>query len=537
MDSEYPPLPSSKTVNASLQNLSLSDGESTAQVSSGSDTPVPVTNGHGSAQPKVQTIVNNGDLILEYTSSKHGSMSRTQLATYRWKVSSGSLMQSSPYFRAFLDPEKFSEGRNFMRQRELHILSTNSTMNGTIEGSSHTPDEIDLPVMRLPDTHLSSRLGADTVGLFLRVLSFDSFNDEEKRAFDTEFKVQRPSSVAGLIELSDAFNSPQAVRATLIRSGYTPGKPKLPMTKFNLGMLKLNEDRIRQSIFIAKFLESQSLFQMLTHTLVVMGSKFWVNGVESPEPGAPSWHYFPDGLEEELYYRRQCVLNTITDLQAHFLRIYGALEEPNTPKSGNVHNPSSATRQYQCRCALGNSSACDTFHLGQMTRFFSLRTKTIFVGSTLIDPDFDPEFEGSDAEAEIQPERPNDITAIISLLKQCPDYQIDSNHTACGIRRRFLPSLDCIEGFVGDERGLLGVNMKYWHRRENSGPGGTGTGEPWPRIYGSWANRSHRRALVIDLRLSRITGIPKISPGGPGGEFREEDARLLFTAKRRNWEA
>jgi hypothetical protein len=206
--------------------------------------------------------------------------------------------------------------------------------------------------------------------------------------------------------------------------------------------------------------------------------------------------------------------------------------------------PNQQTKPYQCRCGLGNSSACDAFHLGQMMRFFALRTKTIFLGSTLIDPDFNPDMDENEIENEnlgaaetLSSERslpPTDITALISSLKQCPDYQIDSNHTACGIRRRFLPSLDCIEGFVGDERGLLGVNMRYWRRGEAPLGGSSG---PWPQILGSWANRAHRRALAIDIRLSRISGVPNMSRGMPAAEFREEDARLLFTAKKRNWEA
>ncbi|KAL5049579.1 hypothetical protein BDW71DRAFT_204287 [Aspergillus fruticulosus] len=536
MDSEYPPLPSSKAINASIQNISLSDGEGITQVSSGLETPSSVINGReqDSSYPSTQVIVDSGDLILEYTSSKHPQTTPT-----RWRASSESLMQSSPYFRALLDPDKFSEGRNFMKQRELYKLDVGPTVNEGDSGFSGdaSPDQNALPTMRLPNNHLPPRLGSDTVGLFLKVLSFDSFNEGEKQSFDAEVRAQRPSFIAGLIEIADAFNSPEAVRECLKRACYTLGKPKLPMTKFTSSMLRLNEDRIRQSIFIAKFLNDRTVFKMLTHALIVAGSRFWVNGIEGTEPDTPSWYYFSDGLEEELHYRRQSVLNTITDLQAHFLRIYGALEEPTVPgKPGTLPlpNPSSASRQYQCRCGLGNSSACDIFHLGQMTRFFSLRTKTIFIGSTLLDPDFNPDVEDTDAEAETGT-RPTDITSVISLLKQCPDYQIDSNHMACGIRRRFLPALDCIEGFVGDERGLLGVNLNYWHRGVSGDRGGDGSN--WPHVQGSWANSAHRRALVIDLRLSRITGIPLMSPGSPAAEYREEDARLLFTAKKRNWEA
>ncbi|RDW90195.1 uncharacterized protein DSM5745_01970 [Aspergillus mulundensis] len=535
MDSEYPPLPSSKVIEASTQDISLSDGEGVTQVSSGSETPNLVASAHvhDASYHNTQVIVSSGDLILEYASS---SRAHTGTRT-RWRVSSEGLMQSSPYFRALLDPNKFSEGRDFMKQRELRNLDVGSTANGDAGLSeNHTSEQNAVPTMRLPDNHLSPRLGPDTVALFLQALSYTSFNDEEKKSFAAEARSQKPSFIADLIELADAFNSPDAVRDSLKRAGYTLGKPKLPMTRFTSAMLKLSESRIRQSIFIARFLNERTTFQMLTHALVVAGSRNWVNGLEGTEPGTPSWHYFSDGLEDELYYRRQSVLNTITDLQAHFLRIYGALEEPTLPKAGIFPSPSSVPRQYQCRCGLGNSSACDTFHLGQMTRFFSLRTKTIFIGSTLLDPDFNPDIEATDAESGSEAgTRPTDIASIISQLKQCPDYQIDSNHVACGIRRRFLPSLDCIEGFVGDERGLLGVNLSYW-REQGSGCRGGGGGN-WPHINGSWANRAHRRALVIDLRLARVTGIPLMSPGGLGAEYREEDARLLFTAKKRNWEA
>lgn len=229
-------------------------------------------------------------------------------------------------------------------------------------------------------------------------------------------------------------------------------------------------------------------------------------------------------------------MNTITDLQAYFLRAYGALEGTNDPKPNNAISflGGNQSRQYQCRCGYGNSSACDTFHLGQMTRFFALRTKTIFIGSSLLDPDFGPELDGADDDdgddgdapglATLDPP-PTDICAIIASLKQCPDYQIDSNHTGCGIRRRFIPPLDCIEGLVGDRRGLLGVELARWDAAQ------------WGLASGSWANRALRRALVIEIHFARISAIPRMTPGVLLSDSREENARLLFTAKRRRWEA
>ncbi|KAL3481968.1 hypothetical protein BJX99DRAFT_111699 [Aspergillus californicus] len=548
MDSEYPPLPSSKVVDAALQSTSLLDGEGAVNISSGSGTPLSVAHGHqqgSSSKSCTRVIIESGDIILEYTPVKRDPTGEGESVGCRWRVSSDSLMQNSPYFRALLDPDKFYEGRHLMRQRKLYGPGIGAEVDRDAIGfPGSNPAQDMLPTIRLPDNHLSSRLGLDNIELFLKVLSFDSFNEEEKESFHAEVKTQRLPAITKLIELADAFNSLQSVRDTLRRSGYTPGKPKLPLTKFNTSMLKLNEDRIRQSISISKFLNDRTVFQMLTHTLIVTGSKSWINGIHSPEPDTPSWHYFPDGLEEELYYRRQCVLNTITDLQAHFLRVYGALGDPAGTKPPNTPGipPPTASRQtqtqfYQCRCALGNSSACDAFHLGQMTRFFTLRTKTIFLGSTLIDPDFNPNIDEESDQEDQQSGRsspPSQITSIIASLKQCPDYQIDSNHTACGIRRRFLPSLDCLEGFVGDERGLLGVNLKFWQGQEQ---GGSRAGTKWPHIAGSWANRSLQRALVIDLRLARISGIPAMSRGTFRAGSREEDARLLFTAKKRNWEA
>ncbi|KAL3467508.1 hypothetical protein BJX64DRAFT_247884 [Aspergillus heterothallicus] len=537
MNREYPPLPSSGTIGDLFQHMSIAgDGGAAESYVRSEQLSASAANGLNGgepglgSQPASRVIVDGGDLFLECSPPSRVDGP----AVYRWKVHSESLMQSSPYFRALLDPNKFSEGRLLMKQRELYSHEVGSWKRGGNTGVfNNTAVHDALPTIRMPDNHLSSRSGLDTVELFLKVLSYDSFDAEGKKSFDAEVRAQRPSSVAKLIELADAYNSLQAVRDALGRSGYTLGKPKLPLTKFNSAVLKINEERIRQYIFIADFVKERIIFQTLTHALIVAGSKHWASGLEDPEPDTPKWKYLPDGLEEELYYRRQCVLNTITDLQAHFLRVFGALEEP------TVSRPSTLNQQikpYQCRCGLGNSSACDAFHLGQMTRFFALRTKTIFLGSTLIDPDFNPEFE-ENATPETQSERSNpppDIMALIALLKQCPDYQIDSNHTACGIRRRFLPSLDCIEGFVGDERSLLGVNMRHWRlgkEAQNSESSGQ-----WSQIHGSWANRAHRRALTIDIRLSRISGVPSISRGTPAAEFREEDARLLFTARKRNWE-
>ncbi|PYH45727.1 uncharacterized protein BP01DRAFT_279255, partial [Aspergillus saccharolyticus JOP 1030-1] len=542
------------------------------------------------ASPAMKTILRTGDIAVEYLDSEPAAVPN------RWRVSSNDLMRNSPYFRALLDPNKFAEGRDFMNQKiQRQRLPSQSAPEGLSPDDDNDPAFIadELPVVRLPSDHFTSRLGTDAIELFLEVLSFDSYDDEHQRLFGARLRVQPVSLVTRLVELADAFNSPEAVQKVLRQLPYAFGRGKIPLTKFDAALLlKLPEDQIRQTIFVARFLDQHAIVQVYTHALVVLGSRYWANGVvETPDTPTLPWRYLTGGIEEELYFRRQCVLNTITDLQAHFLRAYGALEEPtdepygstaSTPASTPTSTSSTATatatpqprppfslpatsttlhpRHFQCRYGFANSSACDAFHLGQMTRFFSLRAKTIFLGSTLIDdPDFlslldeengkeegEEEEEKDDAARDDQSPNRTNIVALLAALKQCPDYQIDSNHTGCGIRRRFLPPLDCIERFVGDARGLLGVAVGDSCSPKSS----RSSGSRWPwGMSESWANRFRPRALVLDVHLSRVNAVPVWSKprasangGGCGGGGRisssqEENARLLFTARRRNWEA
>ncbi|PWY90035.1 hypothetical protein BO70DRAFT_368623 [Aspergillus heteromorphus CBS 117.55] len=539
-----------------------------------------------------KVILKTGNIVVEYLGSDSdrevgGSVqTQTQAAVRnrRWRVSSEELMRNSPYFGALLDPEKFREGRQFLQRKMMvhrgGLTSEPGNSNGHAFDDEQSPPPFTpdpevkyLPVIALPSQHFSAKLGVDAIELFLEILCFRSFDEELKAQFNAKLKVLPVSLIARLLELADAFNSPLVVRDTLKRAGYAFGKGKFTPSKFDPSLLKLSEDRIRQTIFVARILNEPVIFQVMTHALLVMGSKAWVNGVERPDCPVFPWRYLSNGIEEELYFRRQCVLNTITDLQAYFLRAYGGLEDPDPkPRPPAPGKPSLSVplttlqpRLFQCRYAYGNSSACDAFHLGQMTRFFSLRTKTIFLGSTLIDPDFalDPSDDDSDDEPDHfdsdphSQHPPTDITAILAALKQCPDYQIDPNHIGCGVRRRFTPPLDCIERFVGDGRGLLGVDILSWPSISSTTTTTTSNNTsndinipiPNNRTPTSWTNRTLPRAHIIDIRFSRINAIPLLSRGTSTSRntttsttprlspSQEENARLLFTAKKRNWEA
>ncbi|OJJ45706.1 hypothetical protein ASPZODRAFT_68530 [Penicilliopsis zonata CBS 506.65] len=482
-------------------------------------------NKHIHVPPKV--ISNNGDVIIQLDGFQGAE-------THRWQVNSEDLIRNSPYFRALLDPNKFIEGRTFMEQKAVYTSQVSFENDTPLDEGQDSSGF--LPSVHLPTKESAlPRLGMEAVELFLKILCSTSLDCEAKEVFHREVKYKPVSLVAKVVEIADIFNSPQAVRTCLHDSAYAYGKNKNPFYRFSAPLLKMSEDRLRQALCIAIFLQDEGIVQVLSHTLVIAGSKVWVNGVAERRE-SPRWTYFPAGIEEELYYRRQCVLNTITDLQAYFLRIYGALEDegPSTTPTHQVNK----SRPFQCRWGFDNSSACDSFHLGQMMRFFALRTKTIFLGSTLIDPDFSLEDEEEEEEEEEEKEQgfdaplqppPTDILALIASLKQCPDYQIDLNHSGCGIRRRLLPALECIERFVGDQRGLLGITLRHGHPTP---PASVGTVSPL-RTF-SWRSPSLQRAQTVNLRFAKIISV---GPASLRSGSQEEDARLLFTSKKRNWEA
>lgn len=54
-----------------------------------------------------------------------------------------------------------------------------------------------------------------------------------------------------------------------------------------------------------------------------------------------------------------------------------------------------------------------------------------------------------------------DITSLITLLRQCPSYQIDKNHTHCGLRAKIVPALNVLEGCIDR---YIGVDAKAWKK-------------------------------------------------------------------------
>lgn len=126
--------------------------------------------------------------------------------------------------------------------------------------------------------------------------------------------------------------------------------------------------------------------------------------------------YQIDGIDdrtEELLCRREYVLETLSSIQKHFIALY-------------------TSRQPQCRLGYGSSPNCDSYQLGEIIRFLS-RKDLLRVESTF----------AADPEASLEPYA-GDIDEIIAKLKECPSYQIDHNHSHCGLRTRLMPILDSL---------------------------------------------------------------------------------------------
>ncbi|KAJ5088717.1 hypothetical protein N7456_012333 [Penicillium angulare] len=474
---------------------------------------------NGLAFPRI--VSPNGDLIIEHTdpSSTADNMS--------WQVSSKLLIEKSPYFRAMLDPVKFAEGRQLAQQVEALNVNSNSHSEFKAENDE---GPISLPVVHITANTVTRLCGPDVLGLFIKVLCLDSMDDHVKQSFQGALRIESPSTIAKLIHIADAFNSLDPIKAILHSIDYQYGKKgRASVSRFSTALLKMKEDRIRQIILISKTIQNPVVTRVFTHLLILVGSKFWFNSPEPPSGEYLQWHYLPSNVEEELYYRRQCIMNTITDLQAYFLRAYGALEDtdpsPAPPRSlGAAFTTSSQTRHFQCRAGLANASQCDIFQLGQMVRFFTMRSKTVFLGSNLTDPDFSPDPSSEDEEIETQDQSPasSDVITIIASLRQYPDYQIDEHHGSCGVRRRLLPIIPCIEKYLLDSQGLLGIDYVIWSNID-------------ARHSAEWIGS--RKTHSVDVRQAQIVSISAHRRESKSRRWVDRYAEALFTAKSRNWEA
>ncbi|KAI0406376.1 hypothetical protein F4802DRAFT_596402 [Xylaria palmicola] len=186
-------------------------------------------------------------------------------------------------------------------------------------------------------------------------------------------------------------------------------------------MSRASESVLRQKILVSWLLNQPAKFQAATRELIMNGSCRWSSfGEEEGEAATATWWYLQDGLEQELQYRRNCILNTLASVPRHFLALY-----------------TSARSARQCKLGYDSSVACDSYQLGETFKFLTNR-------GLLCLADFSPASLGSLADAALL----LPVDGVLAALRQCPSYQIDKNHTNCGLRTRMLPILDFVQALL-----------------------------------------------------------------------------------------
>lgn len=293
MNSDYPPLPRPGALKAQIESSKLLHDTDVFPTSLTTVNDL-ISTGHPESSTKV--ISPNGDVVIQY--ADYDPVSSESTVVYQWQVTSELLVCNSPYFRALLDPSKFSEGRLFMEQQQA--WNERLALKVPEVSSSEIPDRTAqhaLPTVKIPGGQFARMCGVDAIELFLKVLCVDSLPSDTRAAFENDLKFQSPSLVARLIEVADAFNSPRIVQDVLRSVGYAFGKSKISLFKFSTTLLKLSEDRIRQIFFVAAFLKEYNISQVMAHTLLVAGSRSWVNGPEAPAREDMRWRYFSNGIE------------------------------------------------------------------------------------------------------------------------------------------------------------------------------------------------------------------------------------------------
>ncbi|KAI9695425.1 MAG: hypothetical protein M1820_008610 [Bogoriella megaspora] len=393
-------------------------------------------------------ISESGDLVL---SLRH-EVGKGLWQKYKYRVNTQEIQRNSKYFDhllcgPFVEAQKVSEALQRLRQ---------------VSGSPAEIPSADLPVLEIEDMGMIS-VSKSIHGLmsdFLRAL-----HDQEMVG-----KVNILGNIANLTVVADRFDalewfSHYVARRKLLR-------PK------DISEAKMTEIQLRQKLFVGSLLDYEPWVGLSSQRLIIKGSARWQTDAKDEAINA-AWWILPKGLEEELQYRRECILDTLSSLQAHFIDIY-------------------SSRERQCKLGYSDSLACDAFQLGEAIRWLS-RVDLLRFHSKVYDVDVSPQiYKG-------------DMYDLIGTLRSCPEYQINSNHSHCGFRTRLLPIVETIEHALTE----VGICLECWEQR---------------RSEHAWISTKR-------LPVWRMSGPLKLANKGISCIKNHAKARDMFTAMIRNWSA
>lgn len=412
----------------------------------------------------IKVISPLGDVVLVVEHSFDNSFRAANLPTTSrclYRVESALVKAASPYFQRLLDPEKFGEG--------ALVWETTKALRARYNSIDAVPSE-ELPHVSIKD-----------IGRISSVKSIRSLMADFLSILHVTGELSTPvppiPNIANLVVVADRFDALPAMqkyfksrRIMQLLDGKTSDKSNKAM----------GEERVRQRLLIGVILDNPSWVWQSSQRLIQRG---WT-GHETAED-VPLWWDLPMGIEEELSARREYVLDTVQSLQSHFLALY-------------------TSRDRQCKLGYDSSAECDSYQLGQMIRFFK-KAGTISLAGTILPL----------SENEALEPYSGDVGDLIESLRQCPEYQIDKNHSHCGLRTRLMPLLDLVEYSLTE----VGVCMHCWQdcRHEYA----------WSKVKRplTWRRDSVGAGMYHQYKARQAQN----------HLFKHLDTRDLFMAKERLW--
>lgn len=341
-----------------------------------------------------------GNLILDVAQEEGGQQ-------FSYRVDSKILQQNSRYFENLLS-DRFNEGQQLAKALEALKLSGHDTIR-------------DAPVDVLP--HISilniGRVAVAKVSSIRNLLA-----DFFRALHGLDLAVSSPpvANLANLAVVADRFD------AFVYLSKYIQKKKYLQLidtkSRSKLGSTQ-TEEKVRQKLYIGLIFDHATWIARYSKHLILRDSVQWRPDIEEDDTKAPWWD-IPNGVENELIKRREYILETINSLQAHFLRLY---------TSGDR----------QCKLGYDTSVQCDSFQLGEMVRFFH-KIDTARLQGKIYDNTEPTYYLG-------------DIERLLLALRQCSNYQVDSNHAHCGLRSRILPLIDFVQNQMNLDTGSLDIGL------------------------------------------------------------------------------
>ena len=353
-----------------------------------------------------------------------------------YRVRLETLKKNSKYFTHLLGSEAFAEGLSVTKQ-----LSN-------IEKAGQTASE--LPPNALPRVQIRDE--EDATRTYGREIVFRDLLQIMHGA-EHLTKIITLHYLTVLVVMADRFDclnsSSNSANTTNPISRYFHSNFK--KFKYPATFDRLHEEDLRQKIYIYHNTQQDFAFEVATKELILRGSSQWSPVEEENLATSAMWWDLPGGLEgicqspfyraeanfaqAELEHRHKRILLTIARLQSQILQRY-------------------TSRDRQCQLGYADSPACDSFQLGEAIKFLS--RKNLFTVTSPDDSDYvwPPAYHLGE------------IESLISLLRQCPEYQINGNHHHCGIRSILIPRLECLERLMNQGAGMNRYNWQCLRERE-----------------------------------------------------------------------